>query len=181
MFLLSVILGLDYLGLARSRPQVLTEVVAPTLDVSYFSVSLLRYVGPRGLVALWSYLAGSLLIYRVIIPDYKFFIEREKELQGKFKFVHGRVRMHAESIAFFGGGSREEEICNQRLDALLALLRLKRVKDTQFGFAEGLLRKNAVLAIRTPRNCSWGPRNIYYCEPLWISNIFHLENFHPCT
>jgi hypothetical protein len=25
----------------------------------------------------------------------------------------------------------------------------------------------ALLAIRTPRNCSWGPKSIYYCKVLW--------------
>jgi hypothetical protein len=24
------------------------------------------------------------------------------------------------------------------------------------------------LAIPAPRNCSWGPRNIYYCKSLWL-------------
>ena len=145
----------DVDAFTESMSMVLTEVVAPTIDVTYFSISLLRYVGPLGLVGLWSYLVGSLLIYKVIIPDYKYFIEREKELQGKFKFVHGRVRMHAESIAFFGGGEREKQICNQRFDRLLALLRVKRVKDTQFGFAEGLLRE------KLPECMEWATQFFY--------------------
>ena len=135
--------------------ETLTEVVSPIVDCSFFSVYLFRYVGVWGVAALWGYLLGSLAIYQVILPDYKYFIEEEKALQGKFKFVHGRVRTHAESVAFFGGGEREREIIDERFDKLMVLLKRKRVKDTQFGFGEGLLRE------KLPEALEWGVQFLF--------------------
>ena len=135
--------------------ETLTEVVSPTVHCSFFSVYLFRYVGVWGVAALWGYLLGSLAIYQVILPDYKYFIEEEKALQGKFKFVHGRVRTHAESVAFFGGGEREREIIDERFDKLMVLLKHKRVKDTQFGFGEGLLRE------KLPEALEWGVQFLF--------------------
>jgi ABC-type uncharacterized transport system fused permease/ATPase subunit len=91
--------------------ETLTKVISPIVDVVYFSVSLARYTGITGVVGLWGYLLGSLGIYKVILPDYKYFIREEKELQGKFKFVHGRVRTHAESVAFFGVSACTAALC----------------------------------------------------------------------
>ena len=130
--------------------ETLTQVISPIVDVCYFSVSLAQYTGIVGVLGLWGYLLGSLGIYKIILPDYKYFIQEEKSLQGKFKFVHGRVRTHAESVAFFGGGEREREIIDARFDKLMDLLRRKRAKDTQFGFAEGMLRE------KLPEALEWG-------------------------
>ena len=135
--------------------ETLTEILSPLVDVTYFSFSLVRYTGLTGLLGLWTYLFGSLAIYRIILPDYKYFIQEEKSLQGKFKFVHGRVRAHAESVAFFGGGECERKIIDARFDQLMDLLRRKRTKDTQFLFAEGLLRE------KLPDALEWATQYIF--------------------
>jgi hypothetical protein len=36
-----------------------------------------------------------------------------------------------------------------------------------FGTTHPPYAYHAFLAIRAPRNCSWGPRNIYECKSLW--------------
>ena len=130
--------------------ETLTKILSPAIDVIYFSFALARYTGIAGVVGLWGYLLGSLGIYKFILPEYDYFIKEEQSLQGKFKFVHGRVRTHAESVAFFGGGEREREIIDAQFDKLMELLRRKRVKDTQFGFAEGMLRE------KLPEALQWG-------------------------
>jgi ABC-type uncharacterized transport system fused permease/ATPase subunit len=43
------------------------------------------------------------------------------ESAGKYKFEHSRVRQASESIAFFGGGDRENEVVTARFNKLLAL------------------------------------------------------------
>jgi hypothetical protein len=50
-------------------------------------------------------------------------------LEGKYKFVHARVRTHAESIAFFGGGARETLVVQSRIYTVMASLRSKQRKD----------------------------------------------------
>lgn len=44
---------------------------------------------------------------------------QEYTLEGAFRSVHTRLRTHAESIAFFGGGEREGTTINGYFDRLL--------------------------------------------------------------
>ena len=46
--------------------------------------------------------------------------------------------------------NREREIIDKRFDKLMQLLRRKRMKDTQFEFAEGMLRE------KLPEALEWG-------------------------
>ena len=48
---------------------------------------------------------------------------QEYFLEGAFRNVHTRLRTHAESIAFFGGGEREGKSIRVIFNSLLAHLR----------------------------------------------------------
>ena len=43
-------------------------------------------------------------------------------IEGKFALAHSRVQTHAESIAFFGGGSRENEFAERHFTNLMDLI-----------------------------------------------------------
>jgi ABC-type uncharacterized transport system fused permease/ATPase subunit len=60
-------------------------------------------------------------------------------LEGKYKFVHARVRTHSESIAFFGGGAREKLVVQSRFHTVMASLRSKQRKDFFFGIAKRVI------------------------------------------
>ena len=45
--------------------------------------------------------------YRAVTPDFGALAERQYWLEGAFRRLHTRLRAHAESVAFFGGGARE--------------------------------------------------------------------------
>jgi len=42
-----------------------------------------------------------------VTPDFGALAERQYWLEGAFRRLHVRLRGHAESVAFFGGGARE--------------------------------------------------------------------------
>jgi ABC-type uncharacterized transport system fused permease/ATPase subunit len=48
-------------------------------------------------------------------------LEKMSKLEGKFHFVHSRIKSCAESIAFFGGEEREQAIVRQRFEDVMAL------------------------------------------------------------
>ncbi len=57
---------------------------------------------------------------------------QEYFLEGAFRNIHTRLRTHAESVAFFGGGAREGSTIATVFDSLLAHLRS--VVDVRCGF-----------------------------------------------
>lgn len=48
---------------------------------------------------------------------------QEYFLEGAFRNLHSRLRTHAESVAFFGGGMREGSMVGQQFSMLMAHLR----------------------------------------------------------
>ncbi len=51
-------------------------------------------------------------------PDFGAMAERQYFLEGAFRRLHVRLRTHAESIAFFGGGPREGRTVTASFDQL---------------------------------------------------------------
>ena len=93
----------------------------PLVTLGWFTVRLGMLVGPRIPAALVLYNLFSFVILKALMPDYKKIVAAEQEAEGKFKFVHSRVKQHAESIAFFGGDDREKRLCQGRFVRVMAL------------------------------------------------------------
>lgn len=51
---------------------------------------------------------------RAITPNLGALTSKEQALEGAFRFLHSRLRTHAESVAFFGGGDREKAMVQVR-------------------------------------------------------------------
>lgn len=51
---------------------------------------------------------------RAVTPDFGGLLKREYHLEGRFRNAHSRLRAHAESVAFFGGGEKEGECLRER-------------------------------------------------------------------
>lgn len=109
--------------------------------------------GRRGVAILYAYMLLGLGFLRSVTPDFGDLGNREQELEGSFRsffvfffhfmqiigafgiffniscfvllrFMHERLRTHAESVAFFGGGAREKAVttfslCNLYFSALV--------------------------------------------------------------
>ena len=65
------------------------------------------------------HMLGSLIalkliaLRRAVTPDFGSLAAKENRLEAAFRNVHLRLRKHAESIAFFGGGPKEGGIIVQ--------------------------------------------------------------------
>ncbi|XP_039031058.1 ABC transporter D family member 1-like [Hibiscus syriacus] len=66
--------------------------------------------GRRGVAILYAYMLLGLGFLRTVTPDFGGLTSREQQLEGTFRFIHERLRTHAESVAFFGGGAREKAV-----------------------------------------------------------------------
>jgi ABC-type uncharacterized transport system fused permease/ATPase subunit len=84
--------------------------LASPLLLSRFTWRMKILSGRRGVAILYAYMLLGLGFLRAVSPDFGDLANQEQELEGTFRFMHSRLRTHAESIAFFGGGSREKAV-----------------------------------------------------------------------
>lgn len=124
----------DVRDFSENLAEAFEEIASPLIDMAVFSFSLRTMLGTNGLGWITLYLFGGLFVVKKLMPDYKDLIKLESEIEGKFKFVHARVRSHAESIAFFGGGSRERVVAENHFAQWGKMQRAKVFKvNIQFG------------------------------------------------
>ncbi|MBA0671101.1 hypothetical protein Goklo_024539, partial [Gossypium klotzschianum] len=100
----------------------------------------------------------SVDILWTVTPDFGDLTSQEQQLEGTFRFMHERLRTHAESVAFFGGGAREKAMVDSRFRELLdhSLLLLK--KKWLFGILDDFVTK------QLPHNVTWGLSLLYALE-----------------
>ncbi|XP_044469783.1 ABC transporter D family member 1-like [Mangifera indica] len=135
-----------------------TGMVKPSVDILWFTWRMKLLTGQRGVAILYVYMLLGLGFLRTITPDFGDLTSREQQLEGTFRFMHERLRTHAESIAFFGGGSREKAMIDSRFRELLdhSLLLLK--KKWLYGILDDFVTK------QLPNNVTWGLSLLYALE-----------------
>nr|CAB3479540.1 unnamed protein product [Digitaria exilis] len=98
----------DVEKLTNDLAGLVTGMVKPLVDILWFTWRMKLLSGRRGVTILYAYMFLGLGFLRAVSPDFGDLANQEQELEGTFRFMHSRLRTHAESIAFFGGGSREK-------------------------------------------------------------------------
>eukprot|EP00750_Incisomonas_marina_P014868 INCI17916.2.p1 GENE.INCI17916.2~~INCI17916.2.p1 ORF type:complete len:570 (-),score=107.22 INCI17916.2:65-1774(-) len=93
--------------------------VLPAANCLWFGWTLSRYLTGESIGLLAAYAVASYALVNYGKPATELHESREQKLDGEFRFVHGRLREHAESIAFSDGGIREKGIADSYLDNLL--------------------------------------------------------------
>ncbi|XP_010277351.1 PREDICTED: ABC transporter D family member 1 [Nelumbo nucifera] len=135
-----------------------TGMVKPTVDILWFTWRMKLLTGRRGVAILYAYMLLGLGFLRSITPDFGDLTSREQELEGTFRFMHTRLRTHAESVAFFGGGSREKAMVDSRFQELLDHCRMLLKKKWLFGILDDFITK------QLPHNVTWGLSLLYAME-----------------
>ncbi|KAE8696016.1 ABC transporter D family member 1 [Hibiscus syriacus] len=135
-----------------------TGMVKPSVDILWFTWRMKLLTGRRGVAILYAYMLLGLGFLRTVTPDFGDLTSREQQLEGTFRFMHERLRTHAESVAFFGGGAREKAMVDSRFKELLdhSLLLLK--KKWLFGILDDFVTK------QLPHNVTWFLSLLYALE-----------------
>ncbi|KAL5566353.1 hypothetical protein UlMin_029517 [Ulmus minor] len=135
-----------------------TGMVKPTVDILWFTWRMKVLTGRRGVAILYAYMLLGLGFLRAVTPEFGDLASREQQLEGTFRFMHERLRTHAESVAFFGGGAREKAMVESKFGELLdhSLILLK--KKWLFGVLDDFITK------QLPHNVTWGLSLLYAME-----------------
>ncbi|XP_051117448.1 ABC transporter D family member 1-like [Andrographis paniculata] len=135
-----------------------TGMVKPVVDILWFTWRMKLLTGRRGVGILYAYMLIGLGFLRIVTPDFGDLISHEQQLEGTFRYMHERLRAHAESVAFFGGGSREKEMIESRFAELFNHSRLFLKKKWLFGIIDDFITK------QLPHNVTWGLSMMYAME-----------------
>ncbi|KAL2923533.1 ABC transporter D family member 1 [Bienertia sinuspersici] len=134
-----------------------TGMVKPTVDI-LFTWRMKLLTGRRGVAILYAYMLLGLGFLRSVTPDFGDLASQEQQLEGTFRFMHERLRTHAESVAFFGGGAREKAMVESKFEKLLNHSLLLMKKKWRYGILDDFVTK------QLPHNVTWGLSLLYAME-----------------
>lgn len=145
----------DVEKLTSDLASLVTGMVKPSVDILWFTWRMKLLTGQRGVAILYAYMLLGLGFLRSVTPEFGDLASREQQLEGTFRFMHSRLRTHAESVAFFGGGSREKAMVNAKFKDLLNHSKLLLKKKWLFGILDDFVTK------QLPHNVTWGLSLLY--------------------
>ncbi|TKY47653.1 ABC transporter D family member 1 [Spatholobus suberectus] len=135
-----------------------TGMVKPSVDILWFTWRMKLLTGQRGVAILYAYMLLGLGFLRTVTPDFGDLISQEQQLEGTFRFMHERLCTHAESVAFFGGGTREKTMVESRFRELLSHSNYLLKKKWLFGILDDFITK------QLPHNVTWLLSLLYAME-----------------
>ncbi|MED6131506.1 ATP-binding cassette sub- D member 1 [Stylosanthes scabra] len=139
----------DLEKLTKDLAGLVTGMVKPSVDILWFTWRMKLLTGQRGVSILYAYMLFGLGFLRIVTPDFGDLISQEQQLEGTFRFMHERLRTHAESVAFFGGGAQEKAMIESRFRELLAHSSYLLKKKWLFGILDNYITK------QLPHNVTW--------------------------
>ncbi|KQK08073.1 ABC transporter D family member 1 [Brachypodium distachyon] len=151
-------LTLDVDKLSTDLAGLVTGMVKPLVDILWFTWRMKLLSGRRGVGILYAYMLLGLGFLRAVSPDFGHLASQQQELEGTFRFMHSRLRTHAESIAFFGGGSREKAMVEAKFMKLLNHSKVMLRKQWLYGIVDDFVTK------QLPHNVTWGLSLLYALE-----------------
>ncbi|WOL09483.1 hypothetical protein Cni_G18236 [Canna indica] len=135
-----------------------TGMVKPSVDILWFTWRMKLLSGRRGVAILYAYMLLGLGFLRSVAPEFGDLASKEQQLEGTFRYMHSRLRTHAESIAFFGGGSREKAMVESRFRELLEHCKIHMRNKWLYGILDEFITK------QLPHNVTWGLSLLYALE-----------------
>jgi len=145
----------DIERLSKELADLVPNMVKPLVDILWFSSRAYLLTGSRGLAILYVYMFLGVGLLRAVTPNFGKLLGDEQALEGVFRFVHARLRTHAESIAFFGGGARESDNTEGEFQKLMKHSRVVVYRRWLFDIADQFLTK------QLPHNVTWGMSMMY--------------------
>ena len=145
----------DVARLATDLAALIPCAVKPVFDLAWFSARLYALTGGRGMLLLYAYAALGFTALRALTPDFGGMAREGSRLESAFRGAHARLRAHAESVAFFGGGPREAATVGTALSRLLAHARTVSTAKWAHAVADDFFAR------QLPHNVTWALTVLY--------------------
>jgi ABC-type uncharacterized transport system fused permease/ATPase subunit len=131
------------------------DFIKPVIDIFWFARAMWTLTGVRGLKWQWTYTLVGAVYLRMVKPNLAKLTAVKEKLDGEFEHVHARLRVHAESVAFFNGGATERRIVDKHFDKKLAHQKMQKRQEHIYGVSQQFL------GYFLPQNLVWALSMLY--------------------
>eukprot|EP00937_MAST-01D_sp_MAST-1D-sp2_P000603 g603.t1 len=149
------ILAEDVRQLTEGVANLWHDFIKPVIDIFWFARAMWVLTGERGLRWQWTYILGGAAYLRFVKPNLAQLTATKEKLDGEFEFVHSRLRVHAESVAFFNGGGTERRIVEQHFDKKIKHQVMQKRKEHVYGVSQQFI------GYFLPQNLVWALSMLY--------------------
>ncbi|XP_038994853.1 ABC transporter D family member 1-like isoform X1 [Hibiscus syriacus] len=123
----------------------LSELVQDDLtavtDSLVYTWCLCSYAGPKYIFWILGFISGAGAAIKNFSPAFGKLMSKEQQLEGEYRQLHSRLRVHSESIAFYGGEFREQSYIQQKFKTLVRHLRAVHHDHWWFGMIQDFFLK----------------------------------------
>ncbi|KAL0489343.1 peroxisomal long-chain fatty acid import protein [Acrasis kona] len=105
--------------LCKQVANLFVDFLAPITDVCLYSYQMYHLIGSGGPLSIVTYLIVAFAFIKAVTPNFTKMSSEVQNLEGKFRGIHARTRINAESIAFYGGDKKERTIIEKYFDDLV--------------------------------------------------------------
>eukprot|EP01060_Flectonema_neradi_P032685 TRINITY_DN5245_c0_g1_i1.p1 TRINITY_DN5245_c0_g1~~TRINITY_DN5245_c0_g1_i1.p1 ORF type:complete len:1290 (+),score=243.20 TRINITY_DN5245_c0_g1_i1:78-3872(+) len=145
----------DLREFTNTTAAMIPNFVTPVLEISWYGYLIANMIDVQSVGKMGLYMVFATAAIRLSMPSFRRIIAKESELESLFKTSHSRVKHHSESIAFYGGGSREEELVNKRFSSLMVHSQKRLHESWKFDIVNGAVIREAPFCVQ------WLLRNEY--------------------
>ena len=145
----------DMREFTNATAAMIPNVVTPLLEISWYGYLIANMIDARSVGKVGLYMLFATAAIRGSMPAFRSIIARESELESLLKASHSRVKHHSESIAFYGGGSREEALVNKKFKTLMVHSQKRLNQSWKFDIVNGAVIREAPFCVQ------WLLRNEY--------------------
>jgi ABC-type uncharacterized transport system fused permease/ATPase subunit len=131
------------------------DFIKPVIDIFWFARAMWSLTGVRGLQWQWTYTLVGAAYLRLVKPNLAKLTAVKEKLDGEFEHVHARLRVHAESVAFFNGGATERRIIDKHFEKKMAHQKMQKRKEHIYGVSQQFL------GYFLPQNLVWALSMLY--------------------
>lgn len=117
------------------------EDLTAITDGILYTWRLCSYASPKYVFWILAYVTGAGTMIRNFSPAFGKLMSKEQQLEGDYRWLHSRLRTHAESVAFYGGEMREESHIQQKFKELVRHVRIVLHDHWWFGMIQDFLLK----------------------------------------
>jgi ATP-binding cassette subfamily D (ALD) protein 3 len=133
--------------LCKQITNLFVDFLSPVVDVILYSYQLTKLMGVGGPISIFTYICVAFFALSFVTPNFTRMSAEVQNREGEFRHIHARIRLNAESIAFYGGDEKERTIIEKYFDDLTSYKRIVIKKNFVFGVVNDYFTKYAPYSV----------------------------------
>lgn len=129
--------------LSQKISNLFVDFLSPLTDVIINSVRMAQIIGIGGPISITLYVMVAFGVLGLVTPNFTRMSQEIQNKEGKFRYIHSRTVINAESIAFYQGDERERQVVESYFEDLTSYSSRVINKNFIFGITNDYFTKYA--------------------------------------